>query len=219
MDMMDVGRPGGHMDEKMAVMGDWEDMGPAERDVWVSGLGKGGLERDAAGAEMDAWRRGADTTGGEALEMDVVDRMMHGGADMKDGDDDEGDVHVPGVEGSPDETKRVWCGGLCAVATVEERVWMSTWRQHEAAALVHLWSVETHSSAGRRKENALGREWNVGGRERWEAVGCGMTKSGTGYDEVGSLEHGRVVEEVEDEHEMGEVEWDDQGRMRHEWSE
>lgn len=33
MDMMDVGRPGGHMDERMAVMGDWEDMGLAEKDV------------------------------------------------------------------------------------------------------------------------------------------------------------------------------------------
>lgn len=33
MDMMDVGMPGGHMDERMVVMGDREDMGLAERDV------------------------------------------------------------------------------------------------------------------------------------------------------------------------------------------
>lgn len=69
----------------------------------MSGLGKGGLVRDGAGAEKDAWKRGVDTMDGEALEMDEVDRMKH--EDMKDGDDDD-DGHVPGVEGSPDEMKR-----------------------------------------------------------------------------------------------------------------
>lgn len=70
----------------------------------MSGLGKGGLVRDGAKAEKDAWRHGVDTTDGEALEKDEADRMMHE-VDMKDGDDDD-DVRVPGAEGSPDETRR-----------------------------------------------------------------------------------------------------------------